>query len=268
MEFSDVRAVALAAARDAAAIHQRHLGRLRPEDWSLKGTADFVSFVDREAEACIIERIRSAFPTHAIMAEESFSENDPDLDWRSAEWLWLVDPLDGTTNFLHGYPAYCASVAVTHRGAVAAGAVVCGPTGEEWCAVRHGGATRNGAPIHVSGVDQLGSALVGTGFPFRYLELLPRYLQQFDAVVRCTSGVRRAGSAALDLCHVATGYFDGFWELNLNPWDTAAGSLVIHEAGGLITRMGQDLDLLRPGPVLAGNPVIHADLLALLRSVS
>lgn len=235
MDLSEVKAVALEAARAAAAIHQRHAGRVLPHEWTEKGSSDFVSHVDREAEACIVEHIQKAFPGHAIMAEEAAADQTG-TDWSANEWLWLVDPLDGTTNFLHGYPMYAASVAAARRGVVMAGAVVCAPTAEEWCAVRGGGATLNGRPIRVSTIDRLPASLIGTGFPFKLLELMPAYLGQFDRVMRNTSGVRRAGSAALDLCHVATGYFDGFWELELRPWsDLLAGNPSIHgQLGALL----------------------------------
>ena len=263
MDLSEVQAVALAAARGAAAIHQRHAGRVPPQEWTSKGSSDFVSYVDREAEACIVEQIQATFPGHSIMAEEAASDQEG-ADWSGPEWLWLVDPLDGTTNFLHGYPMYAASVAAAHRGLVVAAAVVSAPTAEEWCAVRGRGATLNGRTIRVSAIDQLAPSLIGTGFPFKVLDLMPAYLQQFDRVMRNTSGVRRAGSAALDLCHVATGYFDGFWELDLRPWDFAAGSLLVEEAGGTVTGLHRAIDLFGRSGVIAGNPAIHAQLSALL----
>ncbi|MEX2283655.1 MAG: inositol monophosphatase family protein [Gemmatimonadota bacterium] len=278
MESTDLLRVALEAARMAAAVHQRHVGRVRQEDWSNKGSSDFVSFVDREAEACIVELIRANFPDHQILAEEAFSAAPPGAraHWFDVEYLWLVDPLDGTANFLHGYPAYCSSVAVAHRGRLLAGAVVSAPTNEEWCAQAGQGATRNGQPIKVSNIEQLESSLIGTGTPFKNLPLLPGYLVQFETVMRHSSDVRRAGAAALDLCHVASGYFDGFWELDLYPWDIAAGALMVREAGGIITRMttsaaeqegDNDLPAERGG-VIAGNPMIHQALRTLLRSVS
>jgi myo-inositol-1(or 4)-monophosphatase len=262
MEPSQLLQVALTAARDAVAVQRRYLGTVRVEDWSEKGVSDFVTHVDREAEDVIVERIRAAFPGHAILAEEAATATGTGLP--DSEWLWLVDPLDGTTNYLHGYPAYSASVAVAHRGELLAGAVVHGSTGEEWTATRGGGARKDGRPVHVSSVDRLRLALVGTGFPFKRLELLPRYLAQFAAVLRHSAGVRRAGSAALDLCHLATGYLDGFWELVLAPWDVAAGSLIVREAGGLVTDpAGRTLDL-GGGSVVAGNAPLHAQLLELL----
>ncbi len=273
---------AIAAARAAVAVHREHLGRVRADDWSEKGASDFVTFVDREAEEEIVSLVRAHYPDHAILAEEGTgaqpdrtpagSEDEPspeDAEPSSArpdatDWLWVIDPLDGTTNYLHRYPMYAASVAVLHRGQPVAGAVISGATGEEWTARAGGGAYLNGAPIHVSEVDQLSRSLIGTGFPFKSLQWLPLYLRQFDAVLRRSSGIRRAGSAALDLCHLATGYFDGFWELVLAPWDIAAGTLIVREAGGIVSSLTGELDILAGGSVLAGNPVIHAALGRLL----
>jgi myo-inositol-1(or 4)-monophosphatase len=256
---------ALTAARAAADIHRRYLGRVAPDEWSEKGVADFVTHVDREAESAIVAEIRRRFPSHAILAEESADAAGPPT---SAEWLWIVDPLDGTTNFLHRYPAYAASVAVARRGELVAGAVVSAATDEEWWAVRGGGAFHGGRPIRVSQLADLRLALIGTGFPFKALDLLPRYLRQFDAVLRRSAGIRRAGSAALDLCHLATGYFDGFWELLLAPWDIAAGTLIVREAGGVVTALDGRADVLDGhGAVLAGNPAIRAELGAVLAAV-
>jgi myo-inositol-1(or 4)-monophosphatase len=221
--------------------------------------------VDREAENCIVERIRAAFPDHVIMAEESATEGGSARSWEKCEWLWLVDPLDGTTNYLHRYPAYCASIAVARRGALVAGAVVEGATRREWTAVAGGGAYLDGSAIRVSAIEDFASALIGTGFPFKNLEPLAGYLQQLETIIRRSSGVRRAGAAALDLCHVAAGYFDGFWEIDLNPWDFAAGALLVREAGGVITGFKGPLDPFRHGPVLAGNPAIHAQLQTLIQ---
>jgi myo-inositol-1(or 4)-monophosphatase len=268
MEWNDVLRVALDAARSAAAIHQQYVGRVRPEEWSHKGSADFVSYVDREAERTIVQYIRATFPEHDILAEESVADHDTGAHWASRDWVWLVDPLDGTTNFLHGYPVYSASVAAAHCGKLVAGAVVSGPTGQEWCAARGQGATLDGRPIRVSTTDHLAWALIGTGFPFKNLALMPGYLNQFDSVMRHTAGVRRAGSAALDLCHVAVGHFDGFWELDLHPWDMAAGALLVREAGGVITGLRGAFDPFERGGVLAGNSVIHEALRNLLQRAS
>jgi myo-inositol-1(or 4)-monophosphatase len=261
--------VALEAGRAGTAVHRAMLGRIEVGDWSTKGTADYVTAVDREAEACIIERIRASFPDHEILAEEAATSGDGTTARIAlAEWLWVIDPIDGTTNFLHEYPMYAASVAVLHRGELVAGAVVNGATAEEWTAVRGGGAFKDGKRIHVSAISELSLALIGTGFPFKALDQLPEYLAQLGTVLRSTSGIRRAGSAALDLCHLATGYFDGFWELVLAPWDIAAGALIVREAGGLVTTLDGRADVLAGGAVLAGNPVIHGALGELVRATS
>jgi myo-inositol-1(or 4)-monophosphatase len=252
--------VALDAARAAAAVHKAHLGRTRVADWSLKGAADFVTYVDREAEAEALRVIDEVCPGDAVLAEEGSPAQAVDV----AERLWIVDPLDGTTNYLHGYPEYCASVAVGFGGALLAGAVVSSATESEYSAAHGAGAWRNGERLYVSAIERLELALIGTGFPFKALDRLPAYQKQFAAVLRSSSGVRRAGSAALDLCHVAAGHFDGFWELSLAPWDIAAGALLVKEAGGVITRL-EGGALLHGGGYLAGNPVIHDLLGELLR---
>jgi myo-inositol-1(or 4)-monophosphatase len=175
------------------------------------------------------------------------------------DWTWIIDPLDGTTNYLHGYPVYAVSIARRAGGELEAAVVLNSATGEEWTAVRGGGAYLNGARIRVSQIDRLPRALIGTGFPFKALHLLPRTRAARGGPSR-HSGVRRAGSAALDLCHVATGWFDGFWELTLAPWDVAAGALIVREAGGVVTRLDGSEDVLGHGSILAGNPAIHAAL--------
>lgn len=267
MDAQQLADIALHAARKAARVHQRHAGALGPDDWDEKGTADFVTHVDREAESRIIEHIRECCPGHDVMAEESSDLGDPAsvrARFDGAEYLWVIDPLDGTTNFLHGYPAYAASVAVAQRGEVVAGAVVDGARGSSWWAWKGGGAWRDGERIRVSAMERLDRALIGTGFPFKALERMPDYLRQLDAVLRRTSGVRRAGAAALDLCHVADGRFEGFWELWLAPWDIAAGTLLVREAGGVITTPAGDPDVRAAGAIIAGNPAIHRELLALV----
>jgi myo-inositol-1(or 4)-monophosphatase len=258
MELHRILNTARAAADDAVAVQRAHAGRVRPDDWGSKGTTDFVSFVDREAEAAMVSRIRGHFPGATILAEEDdypvAGAHDPD------GLVWILDPLDGTTNYLHRYPAYAASVGVVAGSRPVAGVVVSGATGERWHASAGGGAFRDDERIMVSGITGLERALIGTGFPFRSPDLLPAYLRQFDHVMRRTAGVRRAGSAALDLCHVASGWFDGFWEQSLAPWDVAGGALIVREAGGVVTRLNGDDDVLGHGSILAGNPAIHAAL--------
>ena len=266
MADRELLAVALDAAREAVAVHRAHLGRVRVEDWSEKGIADFVTHVDREAEAGIIGRIRSRFPHHAVVAEEAAADGAASVD--AAACTWIIDPLDGTTNYLHAYPMYAVSIAAVHHGEIRAGCVVNSASGEEWTAQRGGGAFLNGRRIHVSQIEQLPRALIGTGFPFKAIDVLPDYLRQFEAVVRATAGARRAGAAAIDLCHVATGWLDGFWELSLAPWDVAAGTLLIREAGGVVTRLDGSHDVIGHGSVLAGNAAIHEQLGALLQRVA
>jgi myo-inositol-1(or 4)-monophosphatase len=243
-------ATALQAAEAAAAVHLRWVGRVGVERATAKGPGDFVSEADLEAQRAALAVIRKAHPRHEVMAEEDetpFVERPADVP------LWVVDPLDGTANFLHGHPMYAASVAVAVSGRPVAGAVVCPSTGERWWATRGGGAFKNGTPMRVSAQATLKGALVGTGFPFKAQHLLPRYLEQLGSVLRAGSGVRRGGAAALDLCYVAEGRFDGFWELHLNPWDFAAGIVIVEEAGGSITALDLSPLQLAPSTVLAAN---------------
>jgi myo-inositol-1(or 4)-monophosphatase len=268
---NDLLGTAVAAARDAAAVHREHRGRVTVEEWSEKGVSDFVTHVDREAEARVVSRVRDRFPEHRILAEEAESErtrthDTPMQSLAASGWTWIIDPLDGTTNYLHGYPMYAVSIAVAQHGRLEAAVVLNSATGDEWTAVRGAGAFLNGEPIRVSRIDRMTRSLIGTGFPFKALDLLPRYTRHFEAVLRGSSGVRRAGSAALDLCHVASGWFDGFWELALAPWDVAAGTLIVREAGGLVSRIDGNEDVLGHGSILAGNPMIHETLGALIRS--
>jgi myo-inositol-1(or 4)-monophosphatase len=267
-EYKKALAIARAAARAAADVHQSHLGQVKADDWSVKGVADFVTFVDREAEAEIVGHIKGTFPHHDILAEESADAAERDPDGELAEWTWIADPLDGTTNFLHQFPMYCASVALLHRGVPVAAAVVSGATGEEWTASQNQGAARNGERIQVSETNQLGRALVGTGFPFKLPHVLPGYLKQFEYIIRQVSDLRRGGSAALDLCFLATGYLDGFWELDLRPWDYAAGVLMIREAGGHVSGLnGEPSWSPAGGGIIAGNPQIYAHLVRMLSEV-
>ena len=201
-----------------------------------------------------------------ILAEESEEGVEERLARAGGRPTWLVDPLDGTTNFLHGHPFHCASVAVAVEGRPVAGAVVSGSSGERWWARERAGAFKSGRRIRVSDRDRMREALVGTGFPFKRLELMPTYLGQLDRVLRSTSGVRRAGSAALDLCFLAQGSLDVFWEEFLQPWDFAAGIVIVREAGGVITDAdGRDLALSQ-GAVRAANSRQMLDaLMATLR---
>jgi myo-inositol-1(or 4)-monophosphatase len=219
-----------------------------------KGDVDLVTVADRESEALILERIRKQFPAHDVMGEEGTRIET------GSEYKWYVDPLDGTTNFAHGYPVFCVSLAVERRGQRVAG-VICDPTRDEMFSAELGsGARLNGQAIHVSATANLGECLVATGFPSQKRHKNPNIYFYHQITLR-THGVRRAGSAALDLCNVASGRYDGFWEFNLNPWDTAAGVLMVEEAGGKVTDFSGGQFQLASRETLASNGPVHAALL-------
>ena len=238
---------------------------LRPaaDTWTEKGQHDFATEVDRVAEGLISEALMRDEPDSVIVGEELSPTRA-----LQGQLVWVVDPLDGTTNFLHGYPQYAVSIGALADGKLVAGVVHDISRKRTYTAARGGGAYEDGIRIGVSAVTQPRLALVGTGFPFKALHLLQQYLSQFAAVLGATSGVRRAGSAALDLADVAAGRLDAFWELHLFPWDIAAGALLIREAGGVITRPDGAADVLsgaQHGAVVAGNATMHRWLLDLLR---
>jgi myo-inositol-1(or 4)-monophosphatase len=257
---------ALAAAEAAARIHRRDAGRVPLAGATEKARADYVSQTDLDAQDAALRLIAERHPDHAVLAEEG----DGSVEEQLASWdgrpLWIVDPLDGTANFLHDHPLYCASVAVAVDGRPVAGAVVSGSSGERWWAAEGEGAFKGGRPIRVSGRHSLRDALVGTGFPFKKLELLPEYLGQLDRVLRAASGVRRGGSAALDLCYLAQGTLDAFWEEILMPWDFAAGMVLVREAGGVIVGPDGTDPILAPGPIRGANsPELLTQLMAVLK---
>ena len=231
-----------------------------PADWTIKGASDFVTHVDRTAEGRISDLLLAELPQSTIIGEEL----SPRL---AAEGLvWIVDPLDGTTNFLHGYPMYSVSVAAAIDGVLQAGVVLDVAHDVHYRASLGGGATANGRPIHVSGLADPTYALIGTGFPFKQPQWLPAYQRQFSAILSSTSGVRRTGSAALDLATVAAGGYDGFWELMLAPWDIAAGLILVREAGGVVSNAAGQAIGVEHTAVVAGNAAIHAWLLAQLEA--
>lgn len=244
---------ALAAAEAATAVHRRDARRVVLSGATEKARADYVSQTDIDAQNAALAVIAARHPDHAVLAEEGEGSAEEQIASWDGRPLWIVDPLDGTANFLHDHPLYCASVAVAVEGRVAAGAVASGSTGERWWAADGEGAFKGGRPMHVSDRARLRDALVGTGFPFKALELLPDYLGQLDRVLRAASGVRRGGSAASDLCYLAQGTLDAFWEEILMPWDFAAGIVLVREAGGVLTRPdGGELDIA-PGRVRGAN---------------
>lgn len=251
--MDDLLRTARAAAEAAARIHRRDAGTVLLSEATAKARADYVSKTDLDAQDAALAVIRQGHPDHALLVEEGAASVEDQLGAWDGRPMWIVDPLDGTANFLHEHPHYCASVAVAVEGRVVAGAVVSGATGERWWAARGLGAYKGGRPIRVSSERPLADALVGTGFPFKVLDLMPTYLGQLDRVLRSASGVRRAGSAALDLCYLAQGSLDAFWEEILMPWDFAAATVIVHEAGGVLTGAeGEDLPL-KMSPVRGAN---------------
>jgi myo-inositol-1(or 4)-monophosphatase len=252
--------IAIKAARNAGAIINRASLDVDLLQVTAKNTNDFVTEVDHAAEAAVIETILTAYPAHAILAEESGRLHGA----KHSDYLWIIDPLDGTTNFIHGFPVYCVSIALSFRGKVEQ-AVVYDPTRNDlFIASKGRGAFLNDKRLRVSKRIRLGEALVGTGFPFRKGDNFQRYMKMFEAVAPHCAGLRRPGSAALDLCYVAAGWYDGFFETGLNPWDVAAGSLMITEAGGLIGNFTGESDFLHQREVVAGTPKVYGQLVQLL----
>ena len=245
---------AVKAARRAGNIINRATRNLDLVAFKEKAANDFVSEVDREAEQAIIRTLHEAYPGHAILAEESGASGE-------SEYQWIVDPLDGTTNFIHGFPQFCVSIALKHRNVVTQ-AVIYDPTRNDlYTASRGRGAFLNDQRIRVSKRTQLKSSLLGTGFPFRQFEHIDAYLRILRDMMAGAAGVRRAGSAALDLAYVAAGRLDGFWEFGLSPWDIAAGGLLITEAGGLIGGLTGENDYMETGHIVGGNPKVFVELL-------
>ena len=261
-EYNDLVKLAERAALRAAD-YLRSATRPAVHMWTEKSQHDFVTEIDRAAEALIAEEIVHQEPESVIIGEELSPKRIA-----RGELVWIVDPLDGTTNFLHGYPQYAVSIGCLVDGKLAAGVIhdVC--RNRTYKAIRGGGAFEEDTRLSVSAVTEPRRALIGTGFPFKALKLLHIYLSQFAAVVGAASGIRRAGAAALDLADVAAGRLDAFWELQLAPWDIAAGTLLIREAGGIITRPDGAADVLSTegnGSIVAGNGAMHRWLLDLLR---
>ena len=242
---------AIQTARDAGAILVDRLGRALQV--SNKGDIDLVTESDLASEKLIIERIKSHYPRHAILAEES---GETEFVPGTTDWKWIIDPLDGTTNYAHGYPCFCVSIGLEHAGSIEI-AVIYDPMRDEVFAAERGqGATLNGRRIRVSDVEDLNSAMLCTGFPYNVRER-PNFARDFANFTMEAQAVRRDGSAAIDLAYIACGRFDGFWEDGLNAWDVAAGVLLIEEAGGLVTDFaGEKLNIYTP-KVLASNGLVH-----------
>lgn len=255
---SEAAALARLAGRAAARAASYLLGVRRPEpsEWTAKGHNDFVTDVDRTAEHRIRDDLLAAEPDSIVMGEELSPESTP-----RGGLMWIVDPLDGTTNFLHGYPCWSVSIAAVLDGDVIAGCVFDVPGHRRFTAWRGGGAWCNAERIQVSTVNEPSQALIGTGFPFKTPDDIPAYLEQLKRILPATAGIRRAGSAAIDLATVAAGQFDAFWELTLAPWDKAAGIVMIREAGGVVTDLSGEPARAVPGGIIAGSPVMHGWLM-------
>jgi len=251
---------AVKAARRAGNIINRGARDLDLLTVTAKGPKDFVSEIDHAAEAAIVETLLSAYPDHAVLAEEGTRKGaNPDADY-----VWIIDPLDGTTNFLHGFPQYCVSIALAHRDVVQQGVIYDPVRNDLFTATRGRGAFLNDRRMRVSRRTHLRDCLIGTGFPFRDGSYLDTYLQMMKTMITHTAGLRRPGAAALDLAYVAAGFYDGFWEVGLNPWDVAAGSLLVLEAGGLIGDLAGNENYLHGGQVIAANPKVFAQMVAAL----
>lgn len=248
---------ALSAAEKASeAIMQAHH---LPKITEFKGRTDLVTKTDKKSESIIIKEIQKFFPDHNILAEESGAQK------KNSDYEWIIDPLDGTTNFVHGYPSFGISIGITYKNQIVCGVVKELPVNNTYSAMRGQGAFCNGKPIKVSNVSNLETSLLVTGFSYNHDEKWLHNLELYKEFVDITQGVRRLGAAAIDLCHVASGKVDGFWEFDLKPWDTSAGVLIVQEAGGIVTKMdGGEFDLNTP-QLLATNKHIHKEMLELTK---
>ncbi|BFU92158.1 MAG: Inositol-1-monophosphatase [Nitrospira sp.] len=248
---------AVAAGQEAGALLVQYAGAGFHIEY--KNPINLVTDADRAAEQCVIERIRAHFPTHRFLAEEQGR-----VEKAQSPYLWIIDPLDGTTNFAHGYPTYCVSIGLEYQGRCVLGVVFDPTRNDLFTAIEHRGARLNGRPIHVSSTMTLDGSLLVTGFAYDIRETPRNNLDHFSNFALKAQGLRRTGSAALDLCYVAAGRFDGFWEVRLNPWDMAAGSVIVREAGGRLTDFsGKDLSIYGQ-ELVASNGQIHDAMLAVL----
>ena len=253
---------AVKAARKAGAIINRASLDLDQLTVRSKQDRDYVSEVDQMAERAIIETLLDAYPKHAILAEESGAT--PSAQGGSEDYTWIIDPLDGTTNFLHGLQQYSVSIALKHKGQITQAVVYDPSRNELFTATRGSGAFFNDRRLRVTKRTRLEECLIGTGFPFRDFSFVEAYTNMFRDMMRATSGLRRPGSAALDLAYVACGRYDGFWEMHLKPWDLAAGSLLVQEAGGLVGNFVGNEGFLDSGNIVAANPKIFSQMLQVI----
>ena len=250
---------AVDAARNAGDVIMRGFSQLERLDVQVKGHNEFVTRIDHAAEELIVDTIRQRYPAHAILGEETGASGE------DQDHLWIIDPLDGTTNYIHGFPQFCVSIGIKVKGRLGVGVVYDPCRQELFTAVRGEGAQLDGRRIRVSKCKDLASGLIGTGFPYRAAEdYIDTYLSTFRELTGACAGLRRPGSAALDLAYLAAGRFDGFWEYGLNIWDIAAGVLLVREAGGILSPINEGEDYMETGSILAGTPKVHAELRALI----
>ena len=252
--------IGIRAVRTAGDFIIRCMDQLQGIEVTEKSRNDYVSEVDRRAELMIIDGLRTTYPDHAILAEESGAQGEGD-------YQWIIDPLDGTTNFLHGFPQFAISVALKHKGILDQGIIYDPLRQELFTASRGVGAYLDGRRIRVTRLNSLEGALIGTGFPFRSLDRLDIYIEVFRKLTAVTAGIRRPGAASLDLAYVASGRLDGFWEYGLEQWDIAAGALLVREAGGFVSDMNSASPWTDSGNIVAGNPIVHDLLLDVIRAV-
>ena len=250
---------AVKAARRAGGIINRASNNLDALTIQHKSLNDLVSEVDRAAEEAIIDTLSTAYPDHAFLGEEGGAVGKSD-------YVWIIDPLDGTTNFLHGFPVYCVSIACAVKGVLTHGVIFDPVHNDLFTSSRGAGAYLNDRRLRVSKREKLIDALVGTGFPFRMHDYTDAYIGMMREFMRKTAGIRRPGAAALDLANVAAGRLDGFWEIGLHPWDMAAGALMVMEAGGLVTDLGGNEAYLEKGHVLAANPKMFPQMLQVIQT--
>lgn len=262
--YEPERRVAEDAARAAAAFIREHAGTVSERDVRSKTVHDLVTFVDEGAQQIVVARLAAAFPDDAVVAEEGPGGADVPRQGR----VWIVDPLDGTTNFTRGVPPYAVSVGLHVDAVGTVGVVLDVSSGELFAATRGEGLTLNGEPARVSETDSLDAALLATGFPFRDYGYVEGYLTSFERAIRATRGVRRHGAAAVDLAWTAAGRFDGYFEAGLAPWDVAAGLVLVEAAGGTVTGLWDDADPVRSGGIVASNGRLHSEICGLARPLA
>lgn len=253
--------IAVRAARAAGDIIVRNMDRLDRIKVVTKQNNDFVSNVDHMAEQAIIATLKQAYPEHGILAEESGSQDE------KAEFQWIIDPLDGTTNYLHGFPQFAVSIALKHKNRLEVGVIYDPVSQELFTAMRGDGAKLNDKKIRVSNQKSLHNALLGTGFPYSDQSYLDTYLETMKALMQKTAGIRRPGSAALDLAWLAAGRIDGFWEFNLKAWDIAAGALLVREAGGIVSDFHNKDGYLQTGDIIAASPKVFPEMLKIIQQI-